>query len=316
MSYIGDAQAIAEQDDHVVHRPNGRTTGIYPSQGDKITLRILLTGSRGMLGARLLSELSRAHSVHPATRGDADITSLSAVRGLVGTVKPDIVIHPAAMADVDACEVNPDLAWKTNAIGVQNVALACEESGASLLYVSTDYVFGGDKGNPYIEFDRPGPINAYGHTKLAGEYYATTLCPRHYVVRVSWLFGGGSRGFLVSILNGAKERDTLHVVDDQTGTPTFIGDVAGEIGRLIATGAFGLYHMAGHGVCTRYEFARRILEVAGVTGVTVVPVTSEDAKRPAPRPRNTALSNHCLALTIGDRMQDWEDALGECLRNA
>lgn len=277
-------------------------------------MKILIIGSRGMLGGRLVAELSPTHTVYPATRDDADITDLSAVRQMVTSVKPDLVINTAAIADVDRCQVDPDLAYRTNAIGVQNVALSCEAVGTSLLHISTDYVFDGTKRTPYIEFDPTRPINTYGQTKLAGEYYATTLCPRHYIVRVSWLFGGGTRGFLVTILNAAKEHSTLHVVADQVGTPTYTGDIAREIGRLIETGAFGIYHMAGHGTCSRYEFAKKILDIAGISNVSVVPISSEETSRPAPRPSHTALRNYCLELTIGDRMSAWEVGLHECLR--
>ncbi|HID30841.1 MAG TPA: dTDP-4-dehydrorhamnose reductase, partial [Desulfobacterales bacterium] len=202
---------------------------------------------------------------------------------------------------------------EVNAIGTQNVALACGRLNAAMVYLSTDFVFNGRKRQPYIEFDEPDPLSVYGRSKLAGEMYVRALLRKWFIVRTSWLFGKHGKNFVETILRLAGEQDELRVVNDQIGSPTYAGDLVPEMTRLIATEAYGIYHIANHGSCSWFDYARRILEWAHVRNVRVVPISTEALGRPAPRPAFSVLRNYCMELTIGDRMRSWEEGLVDYL---
>jgi len=226
---------------------------------------------------------------------------------------PQLVIHTAAYTDVDGCEQHPDRAHKVNAIGTQNIALACARLDATMVYISTDFVFNGRKGRPYIEFDAPDPLSVYARSKLAGEQYVRALLKKWFIVRTSWLFGKNGKNFVETILRLAGERDELSVVNDQIGSPTFAGDLVPEMARLIATEAYGIYHLSNNGACSWFDYARKILELAHVENVRVVPISTETLGRPAVRPAYSVLRNYCMELTIGDRMRSWEEGLAAYL---
>lgn len=278
--------------------------------------RILVTGGAGVVGGYVAETFSSHELIRTDINGEVehlDVRDADAVRKFVLDRGPDVVIHLAAATDVDLCEQEPDLAYATNAIGTQNVALACQEAGAILVYTSTAGVFGGDKTDPYHEFDDPAPANIYGHSKLAGERIVQTLLHRYYIARAGWMVGGGPKekkfvGKLLQIMNSGERR--LRAVDDKFGTPTYAKDLAAGIHALIDTGHFGLYHMVNSGgSISRYDVAVAMLEVLGRHDVTVEPVSSAYFPLPAPRARSEAMVNYKLELLGINPMRPWRDAL-------
>jgi dTDP-4-dehydrorhamnose reductase len=242
-------------------------------------MRLLVLGAGGMLGhdvARL-----GGGDVVALDRAACDVTDRDAVRATVGQAKPGAVLNCAAWTDVDGAEAQPEQALKVNGEGAANVSEAAAEAGASVLYVSTDYVFDGTKREPYVESDVTGPLSSYGRSKLAGEQATAAANPRHFVVRSSWLFGENGKNFVATML--ASDRDELRVVDDQVGCPTYTAHLAEGMLRLVRSDDFGIHHMAGGGQCSWFELARAIFERAGVDK-RLEPCTSEDVPRPAPRP--------------------------------
>ncbi len=195
-----------------------------------------------------------------------------------------------------------------NGQGTHNVALACREAGARLLYVSTDYVFDGQKDSPYVETDDPNPINTYGKSKLQGENYVRVL-QDSWIVRVSWLFGPLGKNFVRTILGRAREGQNLRVVDDQVGAPTYTLDAAEKIGQIIERGAPGIYHVTNQGYCSWFEFAAEILAQAGLGGAPLSPISSLALGRPAARPKNSRLADTRLAASGMGPLPPWQDAL-------
>lgn len=303
-------------------------------------MRILVTGAAGMLGSALVPALVEAgHGVVPTDilldaerwwRQDnvrmprverLDVRSREEIAQAMSRVRPEMVVHLAAETDVETCNARPDHAWLTNAIGTKHVALACQTAAIPIAYVSTAGVFDGTKDEPYIEFDAAGPINHYGRSKLQGERYVQTFVDQFYVVRAGWMVGGGPKDhkFVAKVLQqleaGAK---TLYAVGDKLGTPTYAPDFARCFTALIATESYGLYHMACQGRATRYDVARRILDVLGRRDVTLVEVTSDffNEQYPTPRPRSEMMRNLMLDLQGWNTMRHWEAALEEYLEAA
>lgn len=274
-------------------------------------MRIFLTGANGQLGRELARRL--AGTDYLATDlPDLDISDVAAVADRLGSYRPDAVIHGAAWTQVDAAEEKPDLAWRVNAIGTQNIAMACRQVGAAMVYISTDYVFDGKLGRPYTEFDAVNPLSVYGRSKLAGEVLARQATDRLYVLRTAWLYGDGPN-FVRTMLKLGQERDELQVVDDQHGCPTSTVDLAEAALRLLPTGRYGTYHAVNGGATTWYGFAKKIFELAGNTRVQVSPVTTAQFVRPAPRPEYSPLDTRLLRLALGWSPRPWEEALAEYL---
>ncbi len=276
-------------------------------------MRIYITGIHGQLG-RALAKALAAHDVFGASSSEVDITDLSAIRSGVGASQPDLVIHSAAMTDVDGCARDPDRAYRVNALGTRNVALACQDAGCPLLAISTNEVFDGAAGRPYLEFDPIRPINPYARSKHAGETFVRDLLARFYVVRTAWLFGYGGNNFVTKIVNRARQDGKLRVVADEISSPTFAPDLAEAIARLIVTGAYGVYHFTNEGICSRFDFAQKVLEFAGLTRVPIEPTTLTDLSRPSTPPPYTPIRNFCGAQ-IGITLRPWQDALAEYVAN-
>ena len=276
-------------------------------------MKILLTGATGMLGRALRESLSLEHEVIALAHADVDITDLAATLSALGRSKPQVVIHAAAWTDVDGCEQDPDRSWRVNALGSRNLAVACQDVDAACCYLSTDYVFDGEKPGPYTEFDAPNPISCYGGSKLAGERYVQTLTPRHWIVRSSWLFGPGGKNFVKTILAKARAGEDLRVVDDQIGSPTYTRDLARAIWKLISDPHYGIWHVTNSGTCSWYDFAAAILENTGLTGTRLEPISSKELGRPAARPRNSVLRNYCWELEGWPAVRAWSDALRDYL---
>lgn len=274
---------------------------------------VAVTGIKGQLGTELRQVLEPRHKVIGFDLPEHDIRKID-FAGLIEEVKPDVVIHGAAMTHVDGCELDPDAAFSANAIGTRNVALGCQRAGADMLYVSTNEVFDGTKKTPYLEFDSPNPINMYGRSKLAGERYVQSLLDRHYIVRTAWVFGPAGNNFVKKILSVARETGQLRVVTDETGSPTYAKDLALAISRLIETRVYGTYHFVNEGVCSRYDFAREILAQANLEAVNVEPITAKDFTRPSTPPPYSPLRNFCGA-DLGINLRPWQEALADYIRN-
>jgi dTDP-4-dehydrorhamnose reductase len=274
-----------------------------------------VTGSRGQLGRALQHAATKhGHEFFGYDLPELDITDSAVVQAAVISARPDAIINCAAFTAVDAAEKQEAAALAVNGTGVTNVARAAEAAGALLLQLSTDYVFDGKADRPYREGDPPKPISAYGRTKLAGER-ATELARRHLIVRTAWLFGDGAN-FVASIRRqldaGAK---TLRVVSDQRGCPTYAVDLADALLRLLTSGAQGVIHAVNAGNATWFEFAQEIIRRLG-SDVEVVPISTADAARPAPRPATSVLDTSELKSILGSELPPWQDALGRYLREA
>lgn len=280
-----------------------------------LALRVLVTGACGMLGAQVCLALDGRHHVIPTDVLPGcemlDITSTSDVFDTINRTRPELVIHCAAMTDVDGCTRDPDQAFRVNGIGTWNLACACASIDCAIAYVSTDYVFDGAKGEPYTEFDSPNPLNPYGASKLAGEQAVTELCPKHYVVRTSWLFAPRGKNFPTSILKAAESRKELKVVADQVGSPTYAKDLAEFLASLAGSPLYGLYHFTNAGSCSWYEFAKYLIEAAGMTELEVVPIRSEDWPTPTRRPSYSVLRRYKLELLGRDAARPWHEAAAE-----
>lgn len=274
-------------------------------------MRIAITGANGQLGQALQAELSASHELIPLSHADFELGHPDCVAQLVAT-QADLVIHPAAYTNVDGCARDPEYAYRINALGTQYVALACRQLGAPLVYVSTNEVFDGSASTPYFEYDNGAPINAYARSKWAGEQAVRELLDAFYIVRVAWLFGG-ERNFVRTVLRLAAERESINMVADEIGSPTYAPDVAAGIARLIQLPNYGTYHLVNEGQCSRYEFAAEILRQAGRTNVALNPIALADFKRDSIVPSYTPLRN-IAAAALGIRLQPWQDALTAYLR--
>jgi dTDP-4-dehydrorhamnose reductase len=303
-------------------------------------MRILVTGAAGMLGSALVPALVEAgHAVHPTdivtgterwwgqngARMPAlehlDVRSRDEIATAIARLKPELIVHLGAETDVEECNARPDHAWKTNALGTKHVALACQAAGIPIAYVSTAGVFDGEKEEPYIEYDAAYPINLYGASKLEGERYVQSFANRFYVIRAGWMVGGGPKDhkFVAKILEQVEAgATTVYAVGDKLGTPTYAPDFARCFTHLISTESYGLYHMACQGRATRYDVAKKILDVLGRRDVALVRVSSDHFKDsyPTPRPRSEMMRNLMLDLQGWNTMRHWEVALEEYLETA
>jgi dTDP-4-dehydrorhamnose reductase len=279
-------------------------------------VRVLVTGACGMLGTLVCEGLAKEH--HDIIPTDVlggcemlDISDTNAVFAVINREKPEMVVHCAAMTDVDGCEREPDRAFKINAVGTWNLACACASIGCAIVYVCTDYVFDGEKGEPYTEFDSVNPISAYGASKLGGEAAVREVCPKHYVVRTSWVFAPHGKNFPLSILKAAQTNRQLRIVADQVGCPTYAKDLAQFLISLAGSPLYGVYHYTNAGSCSWYEFAKEILKKASMTDVEVIPIKSEDWPTPTKRPKYSVLRHYRMELLGRDNARPWQDAVAE-----
>lgn len=284
-------------------------------------MKLLITGGKGQLGCQLKSIIERNSSdigkldqrfkdceCKFIDYDELDITNCTDVISYVGAFKPDAIINCAAYTNVDGCENDKDVAFKVNAIGPRNLAIASERYGIKLLHVSTDYVFNGEGTVPFKEYDIPRPVSVYGKTKLLGEQYVRENCSHYFIIRTAWLYGEWGKNFVYTIMKAAKEKGHLDVVDDQRGNPTYAEDLAHHILKIILTDEYGIYHCTGTGECSWYDFASKIVEYAGINAI-VSPMTSDKLSRAAKRPAYSSLDNMMLRVTSGDEMRPWEEAL-------
>ena len=250
-------------------------------------MNILLLGARGQLGQALRS-LWAESGVIAWDIEELDITQLEPVRKAVEQLRPSIVVNAAAYTNVDDAETDQEAAFRVNAVGPKNLALATAEKGIPLVHVSTDYVFDGLASRPYHEFDRPNPLSVYGQSKWAGEEAVRVANSRHFVIRTAWLYHIVGKNFPITICGLGRKGD-VRVVNDQFGSPTYAPHLAEAMNRLIGTEAYGTYHLAGAGGTSWYTFTRRLFEAVGIRS-TVVPVSTDQFPRPAQRPPYAVLT--------------------------
>jgi dTDP-4-dehydrorhamnose reductase len=274
-------------------------------------MRYLITGNKGQLGRALQRRLPEAAGIDLP---EVNICDAAAFGRVLAAERPDVVLHCAAMTDVDGAAADPALAYRINGLGTQNVALAAGKAGAAMVYISTNEVFDGLRRAPYDEFDAPNPINAYGRSKLAGEWFVTHLLRRFYVARTAWLTSAGGHNFVHRILQLADERLSLRVVTDEVANPTFVEDLADALLKLLATEHYGIYHLTNAGYCSRHEFARKVLELSGRSQVTLEPITLAEFPR-ASTPPPFAPLNNTAAAALGITLRPWEEALEEFLKS-
>jgi dTDP-4-dehydrorhamnose reductase len=273
-------------------------------------MKVLVTGAGGMLGRDVVLAAGNAgHDVIGFGHTELDVTNAGALSAKFELERPDVVINCAAWTDVDGAEASEQEALAVNGAAAGDVAAAAAEVGASIVYVSSDYVFDGSKGAPYVETDQTAPLSAYGRTKLAGEEATAAANKRHFVVRSSWLFGIGGSNFVETMLRLASTQNEVLVVRDQVGSPTYTWHLAYGIVRLIEGVEFGIHHMAAGGACSWYDFAREIFDQAKVECL-VLSATTDMLGRPAPRPAYSALDSqreHAIELP------PWRDGLSAYL---
>lgn len=271
-------------------------------------MKILITGSNGMLGHDLVDVLDKKHDLILTDSKVLDITDNKQAIEYICNVKPDIVINSAAYTDVDGCEENQDLAYSVNGEGVRNLALACKEVNCPLVHISTDYVFDGSATEPIPEDGEIGPISIYGKSKLKGEEAIQEILDKFFIIRTAWLYGINGRNFPKTMLELAESHSEITVVYDEVGTPTYTPDLASGIAELIETDYYGIYHLTNSGSCSWCEFARYIFEIAG-KDVKVIPVTASEFARPAPRPSYSVLENKNWIEKGFKPLRDYKEAI-------
>jgi len=274
-------------------------------------MRIVVTGARGMLGTDLVCICEeKGHEVFATDIEELDITQPAFLSKMIGDISPDVVVNCAAYTDVDKAEEEPEKALLINGIGVKNLALVCEELDIDLCHISTDYVFDGTKDGPYTPDDTPNPINAYGHSKLAGEKSIREIMKKFYIIRTSWLYGKYGKNFVFTVLDLAKKQSEIKIVDDQIGSPTWTVTLARVIAGIIETKRYGLYHATDEteGGISWYEFAREIVKIAGLDA-KVIPIRSEEFPQKANRPKNSVLDLTGIKRELKEYLPHWEESL-------
>jgi dTDP-4-dehydrorhamnose reductase len=272
-------------------------------------LKVIITGSSGQLGHDLVRALSFTHELIPLARRELDITNAEQVWRIIQHSRPDVIIHAAAFTDVDGAELDSEKAYEVNSMGTRNVARAAQRVGAKLVYISTDYVFDGQKGESYTELDRPSPISVYGCSKLLGEQFVDMHCEQSYIVRTAWLFGSYGPNFVKKMYALACCQNQVLAAVDCIGSPTYSVDLALFIGQLIRTDKYGKYHATNQGGCSRFEFAQAIVRLAGMKDVDILPVDSSAFKLRAARPPNSTLDDRAIRSNGLPLFRDWRSAL-------
>jgi len=276
-------------------------------------MKVAVTGAAGLFGHGLVEVFSTRHTVFPHTRAEADITKAEELRAALVRIAPDAVIHAAGIPDLDICEADPALGFLVNFHGTRHVVEAAREVHAEVAYISTDAVFDGRKRTPYAESDPTIPPTVYGRTKLRGEQVVKTL-PAHYIFRVSVLFGPGKTNFVEKGLRKIAAGEDYPVAADQVATATYTVDAAQKIMEVVETRAYGLYHLANQGVCSRYELARRAAEMAGLDSSKVIGKPSSELGRRAVRLKYAVMEMEALEKAGFALPRPWQEALAEYVR--
>ena len=277
-------------------------------------MRVLVTGVKGQLGYDVVKELNkRGHIAIGTDIEEMDITDAENVDKVIKESSPEAVIHCAAYTAVDAAEDNEALCRKINSDGTQNIANVCQELDIKMIYISTDYVFDGEGEKPWEPEDDRTPLNVYGQTKYEGELAVQNTLDKFFIVRIAWVFGVNGKNFIKTMLNLGKTRDSLTVVNDQFGSPTYTYDLARLLVDMVETDKYGIYHATNEGICTWYEFACEIFKQAGMN-VKVSPVSADEYPAKAKRPSNSRMSKEKLTENGFEKLPTWQDALGRYLK--
>lgn len=276
-------------------------------------MKVLVIGAEGMLGHDLVDILGVENEISTTTIYTLDITDIDKTVKTVNEINPDVVVHAAAFTDVNGSESKQDTAYKVNVLGTRNVAVACSKADSALVYICTDYVFDGEKGSPYYEYDQPNPLSVYGKTKYLGEVYIRDILNKFYIIRTSWLYGFHGPNFVTTMLNLAKTNDTISVVNDQIGSPTYTVDLAKAIAELIKKPKYGIYHITNSDFCSWYEYAKEIFDIAGIQ-IEVKPVTTEEYPQPAPRPKYSVLENYNWKMEGFKEIRSYKEALRDYIK--
>jgi dTDP-4-dehydrorhamnose reductase len=277
-------------------------------------MRVVITGAKGQLGHDLVPACRRLGEVVGLDLPEWNLTRPESLEQLAA-LQPDWVIHAAAATDVDRCEREPAWAMAINAEGTSRVAEACRRTGSGLVYLSTDYVFDGTKGTPYLEEDPPAPRSVYGRSKLEGERIVRETAPRWVIARTAWLYGAHGKNFVKAILQKACGGEPLAVVNDQVGSPTYAADLAEALVRALERRLGGIFHVTNGGSCSWFEFTQEILRQSGRAGVSLAPITSGQLARPAPRPGYSVLANRAWQAAGEAPLRPWPEALAVMLRS-
>lgn len=272
-------------------------------------MHILITGAEGQLGKELIRQLSPSHSIFSFGKKELDITKKYEVEEIISQMKPQIIIHAAAFTAVDQCETDPKKAFVVNSIGTGYVAQAAHKVNARMIYISSDYVFDGQKHSPYTEEDEPYPQSIYGMSKWLGERVVLKFS-NATVIRTSWLYGHNGKNFVKTMLELGKKNREIKVVNDQFGSPTYVNDLAEIINQLIYI-KNGIYHVSNSGLCSWYEFAKDIFKEAGFNSKLVLPITTEGYGALALRPRYSVLGHDALVRENIKPVRPWKEALKE-----
>ncbi len=273
-------------------------------------MKIFITGHRGQLGLALKSAL-KEHKLFGGDLPDWDMTDPEQVKRAFAESMPDVVVHCAALTDVDHCARHPGEAVRVNGVGTYNIAVTCREIGAMLVAISTNEVFDGKSNRPYQEYDYRSPVNPYGYSKFVAEQVVERYAPSYMIVRTAWLYAPDGVNFIHKILDRARSGQPLKVVTDEVGSPTYAVDLAGAVAKLIEVGKPGIYHMVNAGECSRYDFAAEILRQSGID-VEIAPITSAAFDRPSTPPSYAPLRN-VFGAAFGVTMRPWQDALSAYL---
>ncbi|GAE30924.1 dTDP-4-dehydrorhamnose reductase [Halalkalibacter hemicellulosilyticus] len=272
-------------------------------------MKYVVTGANGQLGKALKRRTSSFHELIALSKNDLDVTNESMVHNVLTELKPDVVVHAAAYTKVDLAEEERTQAFQVNAVGTFHIAKACEEIGATMMYISSDYVFDGLRQAPYTEEDQVNPLSMYGVSKWLGEEFVEMVLKNHYIVRTSWLYGHGGFHFVEAMLKCAFAGKGVNVVSDQVGSPTYIEDLVDVMERLLDGKPYGKYHVQNSGSCTWFEFAKEIYQQVGCDPLLVKPTSTKEFGAKAPRPAFSQLSLHKLE-TIGiKKPRHWKDGL-------
>lgn len=278
-------------------------------------MKVAVIGANGQLGHDVCAQFTKQGAeVHPLGHAEIEIGSADSVNAVLEKIQPEVIVNTAAMHQVDQCELHPDKAFLVNGIGSRNLALAAKKLGSKLVHVSTDYVFDGKKKTPYVETDNCLPLNVYGNTKLSGENFVQAIADKHYVVRVSGLYGKepcrakGGLNFVRLMLKLAREKGTVKVVADEYVTPTYTSDASAQIVKLVSTEHYGVFHCTPQGQCSWNEFAAAIFRHSQ-TKVELLSATSADFPAKIPRPAYSVLDNRHLRGCGIDQMPGWEESL-------
>lgn len=272
-------------------------------------MKVLVTGVNGQLGYDVVKELEkRGHQAVGVDRKEMDLTSTQQIKECIENVKPEAIIHCAAYTAVDKAEDEEELCRTVNAKATKEIAEFAKKLDIPMIYISTDYVFDGSKDGEYTEEDIPNPINVYGKTKYEGEVYVQDILDKYYIVRISWVFGENGNNFIDTMLRLSKERESLNVINDQVGSPTYTKDLAPLLVDMIETDKYGIYHATNEEYCTWYEFAKEIFNISD-NNIEVSPISTSEYPTKAKRPMNSRMNKDKLNINGFIKLRSWQEAL-------